>query len=75
MKKSGAAIVIESLCRNKVRTVFGYPGGAVLPIYDELYKNSRRLNHVLCAHEQNAAHAAAALPGGALVEVEVTALV
>ena len=58
MKRSGAEIVIESLCRNKVKTVFGYPGGAVLPIYDELYKNSHRLNHVLCAHEQNAAHAA-----------------
>ena len=58
MKRSGAQIVIESLCRNKVKTVFGYPGGAVLPIYDELYKNSHRLNHVLCAHEQNAAHAA-----------------
>ena len=58
MKRSGAEIVIESLCRNKVKTVFGYPGGAVLPIYDELYKNSSRLNHVLCAHEQNAAHAA-----------------
>ena len=58
MKRSGAEIVIESLCRNRVRTVFGYPGGAVLPIYDELYKNARRLNHVLCAHEQNAAHAA-----------------
>ena len=58
MKKTGAEIVIDSLCRNKVRTVFGYPGGAVLPIYDELYKNAHRLNHVLCAHEQNAAHAA-----------------
>ena len=58
MKKSGALIVIEALCRNKVETVFGYPGGAVLPIYDELYKNSHRIKHVLCAHEQNAAHAA-----------------
>ena len=58
MKKTGAAIVIEALCRNGVRTIFGYPGGAVLPIYDELYKNSYRLEHVLCAHEQNAAHAA-----------------
>ena len=58
MKRSGASIVIEALCRNKVETVFGYPGGAVLPIYDELYKNAHRLNHVLCAHEQNAAHAA-----------------
>jgi len=58
MKKSGAAIVIEALCRNGADTVFGYPGGAVLPIYDELYKNAHRINHVLCAHEQNAAHAA-----------------
>ena len=58
MKKSGASIVIEALCRNGVQTVFGYPGGAVLPIYDELYKNAHRINHVLCAHEQNAAHAA-----------------
>lgn len=58
MKKSGAAIVIEALCRNGADIVFGYPGGAVLPIYDELYKNAHRINHVLCAHEQNAAHAA-----------------
>lgn len=58
MTRSGAAIVIESLCRNGVETVFGYPGGAVLPIYDELYKNAHRLNHVLCTHEQNATHAA-----------------
>ncbi len=58
MKKSGAAIVIEALCRNGVDTVFGYPGGAVLPIYDALYQNAHRINHVLCAHEQNAAHAA-----------------
>lgn len=58
MKKSGASVVIEALCRNGAETVFGYPGGAVLPIYDELYKNTHRLKHVLCAHEQNAAHAA-----------------
>lgn len=58
MKRTGASIVIETLCRNKVETVFGYPGGAVLPIYDELYKNVHRIHHVLCAHEQNAAHAA-----------------
>ena len=58
MKRSGASIVIESLCRNGVETVFGYPGGAVLPIYDELYKNAGRLEHILCSHEQHAAHAA-----------------
>ena len=50
--------MIEALCRNGADTVFGYPGGAVLPIYDELYQNTHRINHVLCAHEQNAAHAA-----------------
>ena len=54
MKKTGTSIVIEALCRNRVKTVFGYPGGAVLPIYDELYKNAHRIDHVLCAHEQNA---------------------
>ena len=58
MKRSGASIVIEALCRNGATTVFGYPGGAVLPIYDELYKNAHRINHILCTHEQNAAHAA-----------------
>ena len=58
MKKTGASIVIESLCRNGAETVFGYPGGAVLPIYDELYKNAHRIDHVLCTHEQHAAHAA-----------------
>lgn len=58
MKRSGASIVIEALCRNGVETVFGYPGGAVLPIYDELYNNAHRITHILCAHEQNAAHAA-----------------
>ena len=58
MKRTGASIVIESLCRNQVETVFGYPGGAVLPIYDQLYQNAHRIHHVQCAHEQNAAHAA-----------------
>ncbi len=58
MKRSGASIVIEALCRNGATTVFGYPGGAVLPIYDELYKNAHRINHILGAHEQNSAHAA-----------------
>jgi acetolactate synthase-1/2/3 large subunit len=58
MKMSGAQIVIEQLCRHGVSTVFGYPGWAVLPLYDELYKNSHRINHVLTAHEQGASHAA-----------------
>ena len=55
---SGARIVIEQLNAHGVTTVFGYPGGQVLPLYDELYKNADRINHILTAHEQGAAHAA-----------------
>ena len=58
MKLNGAAILIECLIEQKVGTVFGFPGGAVLPIYDELYKRMDRINHVLTAHEQHAGHAA-----------------
>ncbi|MBR3795636.1 MAG: biosynthetic-type acetolactate synthase large subunit [Clostridia bacterium] len=58
MKLNGAAILIECLIEQKVGTVFGFPGGAVLPIYDELYKRADRINHVLTAHEQHAGHAA-----------------
>ena len=58
MKLNGAAILIECLIEQGVGTVFGFPGGAVLPIYDELYKRADRINHVLTAHEQLAGHAA-----------------
>ncbi len=58
MVLSGAQILVEELVRNGVKTVFGYPGGAVLDIYDELYKNSDRIEHIISAHEQGAAHAA-----------------
>ena len=58
MKLNGAAILIECLIEQEVGTVFGFPGGAVLPIYDELYKREDRINHVLTAHEQHAGHAA-----------------
>jgi len=58
MKHTGARIVIETLIEQGVTTVFGYPGGTILNIYDELYKNSDRISHVLTAHEQGAAHAA-----------------
>jgi len=58
MKLTGAQILIETLCSLGVGTVFGYPGGAVLDIYDQLYQNSHRIRHVLAAHEQGAAHAA-----------------
>ena len=58
MKLNGAAILIECLIEQEVGTVFGFPGGAVLPIYDELYKRQDRISHVLTAHEQHAGHAA-----------------
>ncbi len=55
---TGAQILIETLIEQGVTDVFGYPGGQVLNIYDELYKAQDRINHVLTAHEQGAAHAA-----------------
>ena len=58
MKLNGAAILIECLIEQNVETIFGFPGGAVLPIYDELYKRSDRIGHILTAHEQHAGHAA-----------------
>lgn len=57
MKLTGADILINCLLEQGVETVFGYPGGAVLDIYDALYRNGK-INHILCAHEQGAAHAA-----------------
>ncbi|MCL1832002.1 MAG: biosynthetic-type acetolactate synthase large subunit [Oscillospiraceae bacterium] len=57
-KLSGAQIVIEQLVRHGATTVFGYPGGSVLPIYDALYQNADRIKHIITAHEQGAAHAA-----------------
>lgn len=58
MKITGSQVVIECLIEQGVDTVFGYPGGNILNIYDALYKNSGRINHILTAHEQVAAHAA-----------------
>ncbi len=58
MKLTGAQILIECLVEQDVDTVFGYPGGSVLNIYDELYKSSDRIRHILTSHEQGAAHAA-----------------
>ncbi|KFD41688.1 acetolactate synthase catalytic subunit [Peptococcaceae bacterium SCADC1_2_3] len=56
MRKSGGEILIDSLLKEGVDTIFGYPGGAVLPIYDALYESNIR--HILTRHEQGAAHAA-----------------
>ena len=58
MKMNGARILVEELIHQGVRVIFGYPGGAVLDIYNELYLASDRIGHVLTAHEQGAAHAA-----------------
>ena len=58
MQLTGAQIVIECLKEQGVDTVFGYPGGAILNVYDELYKHSDEIRHILTSHEQGAAHAA-----------------
>jgi acetolactate synthase-1/2/3 large subunit len=58
MQYIGARILVEALIEQGVDTVFGYPGGAVLFIYDELYKQKDRIRHILVSHEQHAAHAA-----------------
>ena len=57
-KISGSEIVIECLKEQGVDTVFGYPGGTILNVYDALYKHQDEINHVLTSHEQGAAHAA-----------------
>ena len=58
MLLSGADILIETLIEQGCDTVFGYPGGQIINVYDSLYTHSSRINHILTAHEQGAAHAA-----------------
>jgi len=58
MQLTGAEIVIECLKEQGVDTVFGYPGGAILNVYDALYKHSDEITHILTSHEQGASHAA-----------------
>jgi len=58
MKINGSQLLVECLLEQGVDTIFGYPGGAVLNIYDALYKNKDRIHHILTSHEQGAAHAA-----------------
>ena len=58
MQLTGAQILIECLKEQGVDTVFGYPGGAILNVYDELYKHRDEIRHVLTSHEQGASHAA-----------------
>lgn len=57
-KMSGSQILIESMIKEGVDTIFGYPGGAIMPAFDALYDYRTRLNHILTRHEQGAAHAA-----------------
>ena len=59
-RRTGAYALIDSLVRHNVKHIFGYPGGAILPIYDELYRAEARgdLEHILVRHEQGASHAA-----------------
>ena len=58
MKLSGADIIVETLIEQGATTVFGYPGGQILNVYDSLYKYQNKINHILSAHEQGAVHAA-----------------
>ena len=57
-KISGAEAVIKCLLNEGVDLIYGYPGGAIMPVYDELYKYQDKLNHILTRHEQGATHAA-----------------
>ena len=58
MEINGAQAIIEALIGEGVDTIFGYPGGGIMPFYDELYKNGDKINHILVRHEQAAVHAA-----------------
>ena len=58
MKMTGSKAIVESLIQEGVDTVFGYPGGAIMPLYDALYDYQDQLKHILVRHEQGASHAA-----------------
>ena len=57
-KVTGSQAVILSLLEEEVDTIFGYPGGAIMPIYDALYDHDKNVKHILTRHEQGAVHAA-----------------
>ena len=57
-RMTGAEALVRCLIEENVKTLFGYPGGAIMPIYDELYKYQEQLRHILVRHEQGAVHAA-----------------
>ncbi|HZH92609.1 MAG TPA: thiamine pyrophosphate-binding protein, partial [Tissierellaceae bacterium] len=58
MKLTGADVVMECLLREGVDTIFGYPGGAVIPLYDSLTRYRESFRHILTSHEQGASHGA-----------------
>ena len=58
MQLTGSQILVECLKEQGVDTIFGYPGGSVLNIYDELYRHQEEIRHILTSHEQGASHAA-----------------
>ena len=58
MEMNGAQAIIDALIEEGVDTIFGYPGGGIMPFYDELYRNGDKINHILVRHEQAAVHAA-----------------
>jgi acetolactate synthase-1/2/3 large subunit len=58
LQSTGAEAVIQSLRAEGVKTIFGYPGGAIMPIYDALFHHLETVNHILTRHEQGAIHAA-----------------
>ena len=58
---SGSVAVLEAFIAEGVETIFGYPGGAIMPIYDALYDYNEKLQHILVRHEQGAIHAAQGL--------------
>ena len=58
LKMSGAQAVVHSLLAEGVDLIFGYPGGAIMPVYDALYDHEEDLKHILVRHEQGATHAA-----------------
>ena len=64
MQLTGAEIIVECLKEQGVDTVFGYPGGAILNVYDALYEYKDQINHVLTSHEQGASHAAERIRAG-----------
>jgi acetolactate synthase-1/2/3 large subunit len=68
---NGSQALMRALVAEGVETIFGYPGGAIMPVYDALYDFQDRINHILVRHEQGAAHAARDMPALRVVPASV----